>query len=199
MANAHQLSRAVREPGYSPPGPSEPDPPAFMTVPTTCARAAVRMLHKSGTAPAKLYLAESKVGEWTSHENTSMASGARAVIEGFDWYAERNATDGRPMKVLDAEASVSLPAGTVSARLDVVLEDGADLAGRIVLWDGPDFEESVAPVMACAFAHALQALYPSRSFTTVGIWQARRQRLVEVPHASALNHTAEASAILARM
>jgi hypothetical protein len=199
MTSAHQLSRAVREPGYTGPGPSGGDLPAYMTVPTTCARAAVRMLHNTGAAPAKHYLAESKVGQWVSHETASMASGARAVIEGFDWYAERNAADGRSMKTLDAKASINLPAGMVSARLDVVLDDGTNVAGRIVLWDGPDFEERIAPVMACAFAHALQTLYPSRSFTTGGIWQARRQRLVEVPHASALNHTAEASAILARM
>jgi hypothetical protein len=128
-----------------------------------------------------------------------MASGARAVVEGFDWYVEQDAADGRPMKVLDAATSVSLPGGPLSARLDVVLDDGVDLAGRVVLWDGPDFNERVAPVMACAFAHALQALYPSRSFTTVGVWQARRQRLVEVPHTSALSETAAASAILASM
>ena len=199
VVSAHQLSRAVREPGYAAPGPSDPEPPAFMTVPTTCARAAVRMLHNEGAAPAKLYLAQSKVGEWTGHSNASMASGARAVIDGFDWYVKRDAADGRPMMVLDAKTSVSLPAGTVSARLDAVLNDGTSLAGRVVLWDGPDFDESVAPVMACAFAHALQALYPSRSFTTVGVWQARRQRLTEVPHASALVETAAASAILASM
>ncbi len=199
MINAHQLSRAVRVPGYTAPGPSTPPPPPFMTVPTTCARAAVRMFHNSGSAPAKLYLSKSKVGEWTNHSNTSMASGACAVIDGFDWYVERDAADGRSMRVLDAEASVSLPAGTVSTRIDVVLDDGADLAGRVVLWDGPDFNESVAPVIACAFAHALQALYPSRSFTTVGVWQARRQRLVEVPHASAIAGSAAASAILATL
>jgi hypothetical protein len=157
------------------------------------------MLHNNGAVPAKLYLAESKVGEWTNHSNTSMASGARAVIEGFDWYAERDAADGRPMHVLDAVASVTLPAGTVSTRLDVVLDDGTSLAGRVVLWDGPDFKDSVAPVIACAFAHALQSLYPSRSFTTVGVWQARRQRLVEVPHASAIAESATANAILASL
>jgi hypothetical protein len=128
-----------------------------------------------------------------------MASGARAVIEGFEWYAERDTADGRPMHTLDAHTSVSLPAGTVSTRLDVVLDDGPSLAGRVVLWDGPDFKDSVAPVIACAFAHALQALYPSRSFTSVGVWQARRQRLVEVPFASAIAESATADAILASL
>ncbi|HMJ36765.1 MAG TPA: hypothetical protein VK501_22870 [Baekduia sp.] len=170
-----------------------------MTVPTTCARAAVRMLHSSGSAPARIYLGQSKVGQWTAHENNSMASGARAVIDGFDWYIKHDAADGRQMKALDAKAVVSLQGDSVSARLDVVLDDGAALAGRVVLWDGPDFKPAIAPVMACAFAHALQILYPSGVFTTVGIWQARRQRLVEVPHAAALAQTAVASAIFAAM
>jgi hypothetical protein len=199
VANAHQLTRAVRVPGYSPPGPSDPEPPAFMVAPTTCARAAVRTLHSTGATPAQLYLANSKVGQWTGHSNRSMASGAQAVIDGFDWYAENDAADGRLMKALDRETPVSLPAGTVDARLDVVLDDGTDIAGRVVLWDGPDFTEGDAPVMACAFAHALQALYPRASFSTVGVWQARRQRLVEVPFAAAIAQTAAASAILASM
>ncbi len=128
-----------------------------------------------------------------------MASGANAVVDGFDWYVAQDAADGRPIRALDAEALVSLPAGPVSARLDVVLDDGADIAGRVVLWDGPDFDPSVAPVMACAFAHALRALYQGRGFTTVGVWQARRQRLAEVPYAAALAQTTAASAILAKM
>jgi hypothetical protein len=197
VVNAHQLSRACREPGYHAPGPGDEDPPAFMTVPTTCARAAVRMLHASDATSAKLYLGDSKVGEWTGHTNASMASGAQAVIDGFDWYVDRDAADGRPMKFLDASTTVSLPGGSLTARVDVVLDDGADLAGRVVLWDGPDFDPAVAPVMACAFAHALQALYPSRSFSTVGVWQARRQRLAEVSHAEAVAETATASGILA--
>jgi hypothetical protein len=199
VPSAHQLSRACREPGYSPSGSSGEEPPAYLTVPTTVARCAVRTLHTSGATPAKLYLGNSKVGEWTGHSNRSMASGAEAVIDGFDWYAVQDVADGRPMKALDASTAVSLPAGSLSARLDVVLDDGSALAGRVVLWDGPDFDPAVAPVMACAFALALQALYPSRAFTTVGIWQARRQRSAEVPHAAALAQTAAASAILASM
>jgi hypothetical protein len=199
VPNAHQLSRACRESGYKMPTTADPEPPAFMTVPTTCARAAVRMLYATNAAAAKLYLGNSKVGEWTGHANASMASGARAVIDGFDWYVRQDAADGRPMRRLDARADVTLPAGLVAARVDVLLDDGADLAGRVVLWDGPDFDPAVAPVMACAFAHAMTALYPARSLTTVGIWQARRQRLAEVPHSAALARTAEASAILAAM
>jgi hypothetical protein len=189
----------VREPGYSAAAASEGEPPPFMTVPVTCARAAVRMLHRSGASPAKTYLANSKVGEWTGHSHPSLASSASNVVAGFDWYAGRDSADGRPMRALDNEALITLPAGPLSVRLDVVLNDGSNVAARVVLWDGPDFAESEAPVIACAFAHALEVLYPGRSFTTVGVWQARRQRLVEVPHASALAATAAASTILASM
>lgn len=195
MINAHQLSRACREPGYT--VPTSPDPPRFMTVPTTCARAAVRLLHTQGPAAGKRYLGQSKVGEWANHANASMASGARNVLDGFDWYADQEVADGRPMKELDADAVVSLHGNDVAARLDVVLDDGEALAGRVILWDGPDFEPTLGPVMACAFAHALQSRYPARDFTTVGIWQARRQRLVEVPHSAALAKTAAAGAIAA--
>jgi len=170
-----------------------------MVAPTTIARAAVRLLHTSDAESAKLYLAESKIGQWTSHDNPSMASGARAVVDGFDWYIHQDAADGRRVRALDATTTVTLPAGSLDARLDVVLDDGTDLAGRVILWDGPDFDPSIAPVMACAFAHALQTLYSTRTFTTVGVWQARRQRLVEVTHAEALAETATASGILASM
>jgi hypothetical protein len=170
-----------------------------MTAPTTCARAAVRKLHTEDAASAKAYLAQSKVGEWVGHTNQSMASGARAVVDGFDWYVSRDAGDGRPLKALDREADVSFLSGSVTAKLDVILKDGANVAGRVVLWDGPDFQDDVAPVMACAFAHALHALYPTETITTIGVWQARRQRLVEVPYSAAIAQTAAASAILARI
>jgi hypothetical protein len=170
-----------------------------MTVPTTCARAAVRLLHTSSPAAAKLYLGQSKVGQWAAHTNASMASGSQNVLDGFDWYVAQNAADGRQMKFLDQGAVVTLQGNDVNTRLDVVLDDGADIAGRVILWDGPNFDPAIAPVMACAFAHALHALYPARNVTTIGIWQARRQRHVEVPYPSALAQTAAASAILAAM
>jgi hypothetical protein len=200
MVTGHALTRVCRQPGYSTPGgPGSAGPPAFMTVPTNCAAAAVRKLHVTGAGAAKSYLAASKVGTWTTHTNPSMASGAQAVIDGFDWYVASDRADGRMMHQLERQAVVPLPAGDVNARVDVVLVDGSNLAGRIVLWDGPRFDPSQAPVMACVFAHALASIYPGRSFTTVGLWQARRQQLVEVPYADALSATAQASAIRARM
>jgi hypothetical protein len=170
-----------------------------MTVPTTCARSAVRQLHSASAAQAKLYLAQSKVGAWTGHSNPSMASGAQAVVDGLDWYAREDASDGRAMHALDGETVVILQGSPVSVRLDVVLVDGPDLAGRVVLWDGPDFDPASAPVIACAFAHALQGLYPGRNFTTIGVWQARRQRSAEVAHSAALAQTPAAAATLASM
>jgi hypothetical protein len=157
------------------------------------------MLHSAGAPAAKLYLGQSKVGEWANHTNPSMAGNNSNVLAGFDWYIAQDAADGRPAKDLDATTVISLPAGPVIARLDVVLDDGDDLAARVVLWDAPSFDSDVAPVMACAYAYALQALYPFRSFTTIGIWQARRQRRVEVPYADALAQTQTASAVLATM
>lgn len=128
-----------------------------------------------------------------------MASGANAVVDGLDWYIARDAEDGRGVAHLDESVVVTFPEAPVMARLDVVLHDGNDLAGRVVLWDGPQLDETTAPVMACAFAHAMTSLYPGRDFTTVGIWQARRQRLVEVPFAEAMAQTPAARARLAEM
>lgn len=199
MISGHELTRACRVPGYRASGAGSSAPPAFMVVPTTCARAAVRKLHTGSVAAARKYLANSTVGTWTNHANPSMASGARAVVDGLDWYAACDAADGRPVHKLEPEAAVTLPAGDVNARLDVVLVDGPDLAGRVVLWDGPRFDPSQAAVMTAVFAHALVSLYPGRSFTTVGLWQARRQQLVEVPHAAALAAIGAANAVLATM
>jgi hypothetical protein len=198
VATAHQLSRAVREPGWQPEdGDEEPKP--WMVVPTTCGRAAVRVLHNEGPSEAKSYLAKSKVGQWTGHSFKPLASNATAVVNGFEWYASQDAADGRATSALDKKTLVDLPDGQVEVRLDVVLADGDDLAARAVLWDAPTMTEDAGPVMACVFAHALEALYPGRSFTTVGVWQARRQQLVEVPFDAAMAQTSAASAILASM
>jgi hypothetical protein len=170
-----------------------------MVAPPTCGRAAIRKYHANGAAAARDYIAGSIIGSWVNHSNASMASGAKAVVNGVDWYCAMDAVDGRPAKALDREHLVQLPAGDISARVDVVLDDGADLAGRIILWDGPDFDPARAPVMACVFALALSAMYPGRNFTTIGIWQARRQRHIEVPSGVAMAELAAASVVLAAM
>src|SRR4051794_9770217 len=103
MLNAHQLTRACREPGFKP-SLAAADPPAFMTVPTTCARAAVRQLHAHGAAAARAYLAQSRVGQWANHANPSMSSNNQNVLDGFDWYIAEDAGDGRPMKAIDQVA-----------------------------------------------------------------------------------------------
>jgi hypothetical protein len=157
------------------------------------------MLHNTNAAVATQYLAQSKVGEWANHNNNSMATSNSRVLQGFAWYIHEDAGDGRPMLDLDSSAVVSLGGIDVDARIDVVLEDGNDVAARIVLWDGPDFDANSAPIVACVFAHALVALYPGRNFTTVGIWQARRQYKAEVPHATAIARTTAAHKILAAM
>jgi hypothetical protein len=157
------------------------------------------MLHNSGETAARNYLAQSKVGQWANHINASMASNNRAILDGFDWYIDQDKADGRTMHALAASAVVTFPAGQVNANIDVVLEDGADLAARIVLWDAPDVDVATAPVIACAFARAMIALYPTRSVTSVGVWQARRQQAVEVAHPVALANTATASQVLATM
>jgi hypothetical protein len=128
-----------------------------------------------------------------------MATTNQRVLDGFDWYIQEDSADGRPMHGLDKAAVVNLNGTNVEARLDVVLEDGSDLAGRVVLWDGPRFDATLAPTIACAFAHALTALYPGRNFTTVGVWHARWHYKEEVPHAVALGMTTAAHQILAAM
>lgn len=170
-----------------------------MTLPTVLARTAVRKFHNTGAAAAKQYLAQSKVGDWANHPRASMATSNQRVLDGFDWYVQEDAADGRPMKELDRSAVVRLQGVDVEARIDVVLDDGNDIAARVVFWDGPEFDATLAPTIACAFAHALQALYPGRNYTTVGIWQARRQYREEVPHATAMARTGDAHNFLAAM
>jgi hypothetical protein len=128
-----------------------------------------------------------------------MATSNSRVLDGFDWYVQEHAADGRPVKDLDRSAVVDLQGIDVDARIDVVLEDGTGVAGRIVFWDGPDFDAALAPTIACVFAHALQALYPGQTYTTIGIWQARRQYREEVPFASAMGRSAAAHKVLAAM
>jgi hypothetical protein len=167
-----------------------------MVAPTSCAQAAVRIMHRRGAEPARTYLAESVVGEWANHANASMASNARAVLAGFDWYIEHAETDGRSMAALDRSIAVTLDAGGIMVRLDVVLEDGDGLGARVILWDAPHLDEAAARTSVYPFAVALATLFPGQRYTSIGVWQARRQELVEVPHAEALAQRAAANTVL---
>ncbi len=170
-----------------------------MVVPTTLARAAVRTLHVAGAARARAELAAGKVGQWAAHQNPSMASGNSNVIAGLDAYIAEAARDGRAHLRFDATSVVRLPSRAIEARVDVVLDDRGDVAGRVVLWDGPDFDPADAPVMAAVYAKALEQLYPGRVITTIGIWQARRQRFEEVDFASAVAQLPAADTVAARV
>ena len=122
MFSGHQLTRTCREPGYAHPGVGDPEPPPFMTVPTTCARAAVRTLHVAGAQTARGYLRQSKVGQWSGSPNASMASSNQNVLDGFDWYIAEDAADGRTMTALDADAVVQLRGIAIKSPIDVVLD-----------------------------------------------------------------------------
>jgi hypothetical protein len=178
----------------------DPDPPPYLTVPTTLARTAVRKFHRQGEAVAKQYLASSKVGSWANHPtSSSMATNNTRVLDGLDWYIQEDKADGRAMNALDATAIVTIQGIDVETRIDVVLDDGNGLAGRVVFWDGPDFDAATAQTIACPYAFALEALYPGATYTTIGVWQARRRYSVEVPHGDALGSVTAAGQVLAGM
>jgi len=198
MVSALQISRAIREPGYRPPGPGSAPPPPFLTKPTTVARAAVRAYHRSGAGAATSYLAGS-LGGWLDHPNKSMAGNARNTLDGLANYISADREDGRATRTLDTNTAVTLAAGDVKVRFDLVLNDGSGVAGRVVLWDGPDFSDKDAPVIAAIYAQALTALHPATTATTIGIWQARRGHVMEIPVAAALQRLPTANAVLARL
>ena len=175
------------------------EPPAFMVAPTTCARAAVRRFHEIGSAEARDYLTQSVVGRWLDHDNPSMASNARAVLAGFDWYVVTALADGRPTSALNATSRIVLGSGHLDVRLDLVIEDDGAVAGRGIFWDGPMFDPGSAAVSAYAFAAALEALYPDRTFASIGIWQARRQQRFEIAFSDALAQRAAVTALYERL
>lgn len=198
MISAHQLAREIREPGSG--TPSQSDPPAFLAAPTTIARKAVRIHHSQGSQEACRYIRSSVLGRWTGHTNPSMASNARNTIAGLDNYVAGDAADGRALLGLDEETVVVLAGGPVRVRFDVVLDDDGDrVAGRIVLWDGPDFTDDEAATIASVYAIALPRLHPDRVVTTIGIWQARRDHIVELPMRAAMAKRSDLEQIRRRL
>lgn len=195
MITAANISRAIRQPGYKLPSVLE-EPPVFMVLPTTIARRSVRAFHDDGAAAAIAYVSGSKLGEWASHTNPSMASGAQNTINGVVEYTKAAAADGRKMVDLDPKTVVNLKSGPVEVSIDVVLADGNDIAGRIVMWDGPDFASEDAPLIAAVYSQGLQQLYPKRNITSIGVWQGRRQTRAEVAFRDAQAQLKKASRIL---
>lgn len=194
MITAANISRAIREPDYEPPAGTE-EPPPFMVLPTTIARRAVRAFHDDGAAAAIRYAAESKLGEWANHTNPSMASNAQNTINGVVEYTRAAAADGRKVIGLDRKTVVVWDSGPVEVKIDVVLADGDGVAGRVVMWDGPDFETDDAPLIAAVYAQALQQLYPNKKVTSIGVWQGRRQSRAEVSFEEAQAELAKAKRI----
>jgi hypothetical protein len=186
MRTATELSRKVRVPEYQAPGPASETPPAFLTVPVTVARKAVSVYHEEGASAARAYLRSSKVGRWANHNNPSMATSNGNVLSGFEAYVSADIADGRPVSELAQNTVLAWPAGPLKVRLDVLLTDGKALAARTLFWDGPDFKEAQAPLIAAPYAVALAQVHPEATLTTIGVWQARRQTRIEVPIASAL-------------
>jgi hypothetical protein len=195
MVTAANISRAIRQPGYKVPSVLE-EPRVFMVLPTTIARRAVRVFHEDGATAAIAYVSESKLGEWANHTNPSMASGARNTINGVVEYTKAATADGRKMVDLNRKTVVKLKSGPVKVSIDVVLADGDDIAGRVVMWDGPDFESEDAPLIAAVYAQGLQQLYPKRTITSIGVWQGRRQSRAEVTFRDAQAQLKKASRIL---
>ena len=128
-----------------------------------------------------------------------MAGNARNTVDGLAYYVASDIADGRPMLELARTTTIALPSGAVDVRIDVLLDDPPGVAGRVVLWDGPDFHPNTAPVMAAVYAQALQALHPELTATTIGIWQARRGRLAEVDVPAALRQLPAADAVRSRL
>lgn len=186
MNTATELSRKVRVPAYRAPGPASEPPPAYLTVPVTVARKAVSLYHQRGASAARRYLRSSKVGQWANHTNPSMATSNSNVLSGLEAYIAADSADGRTAVGFARSAVLAWPAGSLKARLDVILTDGNGLAARAILWDGPDLTEAQAPLIAAPYAAALTQLHPEASRTAIGVWQARRQTYIEVPVEHAL-------------
>lgn len=186
MNTANELSRKVRVPAYRGPAAGSEPPPAYLSVPVTVARKAVNLYHQGGAVEARSYLRASKVGQWSNHTNPSMATSNGNVLSGFDAYIAADRADGRPVAALAQHTVLIWPAGPLKVRLDVVLADGDGLGARTVFWDGPALDEGQALLVAVPYAFALRQLHPSRTLTTIEVWQARRQTYFEVPISGAL-------------
>jgi hypothetical protein len=181
MHTANQLARAARESTYRPPRPSDPPPPAYLTVPVDIARKAIAIYHQQGRVAAHHCISTSILTKWAGHANPSMATGAQNVIAGLEAYMDADKVDGRQAVGVGREAVLDWPGVQLSVRFDVVLRDGLGYAGRVVLWDEPDLSQDQAELIAAPFREALAELHPGAQITGIGVWQGRRQTHLEVP------------------
>lgn len=170
-----------------------------MVLPTTIARAAVAIYHEEGRQAALAYVGRSKLAEWAGSRHLSLASSASNVIDGVAAYVAADLQDGRPVISLGKEEVVPLPSGPIKARIDVVLEDGGDLVGRAIFWDGPDFQPAQVPLLAAPYSEAMRQMFPQRTIKSIAIWQGRRQTQEETSFASAQGQLPRANEIAATL
>lgn len=198
VISALEIAREVRAPG-SGRGTKSGSPPAFMVLPTTIARSAVSIYHEKGRRAALEYVGKSKLAAWAGSRHRSLASSASNVIDGISAYMAADLQDGRPVIALGKEEVVSLASGPIKARIDVVLEDGSDLVGRVIFWDGPDFEPAQVPLLAAPYSEGIQRMFPQRTIKSIAIWQGRRQTREETSFASAQRRLPRADEIAANL
>jgi hypothetical protein len=180
MKTANQLARRIRDAEFTAPAPGD-QPPAYLTVPVNVARKAVTTYHEDGPAAARAYIGASTVARWAKHTNPSMATSNANVLEGFEAYIEADRRDGREVIELAVEPTLHWPAGPLLVRIDVLLADGADLAARVLFWDGLEIDRADAELIAAPYAAVMEQLHPEPTITGVGVWQARYQSYHEVP------------------
>lgn len=195
MISANNIAREVREPGSVPAGGALGAPPAFLTVPTTVARKAVKTYHLEGVEAARAYVQESKLQAWSAHRNPSMKSNALNTLAGIEAYFAADRAVGRNVLDIGRTTVIELPAGPIKVFLDVVLEDGNDLASRSVFWDGLEFLADHASTAAAVYALAMRQIYPGQTITTIGVWQGRHQSQIEVPFGTAIRQRGRANQV----
>ena len=195
---ATQLAKGVRAVDYKAPRTGSPDPPAFLVMPTTVGRKAVRIFHEEGCRPARSYLT-GKFATWLSHTNPSMRGNATNTIQALDTYIRADELDGRAFVGRGEKVTVGLLSGTITARVDVVMTGNKELSGRAIFWDGQPISVNQAHVIAYPYAEALQRMYPSETISDICVWQVRRGTLHTVSMSDALARAAEADEVLARL
>jgi hypothetical protein len=194
--SATDLARGVRQPSHRALGPGSPPPPAFLVKPTTVARAAVREFHRSGAAAARGYLAQALARE-LAHTHASTRANAVNTVAGLDHYIAADTSDGRSFVMFGGSVPIALPSGTVTTKIDVIVQGSAGLAARAIFWDGLGIGPQEAEVIAFPYAVALQTLCPGQSLDCVCVWQARRNAMHEVAVSTALSRAGAADAVLA--